>query len=222
MSWRNGIYKYLYLLRLLFRLFIHLLAHWWNWWSFGREGKALGFFWAIASIGFAEREISCTWWSLPLLPSLQLLVASWQVLGCIFQIKALMSHHLEDLMDDSDMYGWTKVQSFHAAWLNQIEQSTSSWSKLRLCRNLVWHMAMLEHTPGPSSLAGARKKPSFCIKIYNALAAPGTRACDKFNKGKCFSNDDHPYFQHICSYCLKTINRAFPDTDLTCNRRKLA
>ena len=107
------------------------------------------------------------------------------------RIKALMSHHLEDLMEDSDVYIWLRVQ----AGLNQIEQGRSSWgdetNKLLLRRNLVWHVAGLEHTPAPSSPAGARKNPSTPIKIYNAQAAPGTWACDKFNKEKCFSNDDH-------------------------------
>ena len=57
------------------------------------------------------------------------------------RIKAHMSQHLEDLMEDSDLYGWTKVWLFHSAWLNQIQQGRSFWgdtdSKVRLLRNLV-------------------------------------------------------------------------------------
>ena len=41
--------------------------------------------------------------------------------------KGLLSHHLEDLIEDSEQYGWPRVQAFHAAWLNHIEQGRSSW-----------------------------------------------------------------------------------------------
>ena len=37
------------------------------------------------------------------------------------RIKAHMLQHLEDLIEDSDLYVWTRVQSFHAGWLNQLE-----------------------------------------------------------------------------------------------------
>ena len=91
-----------------------------------------------------------------------------------------MSQHLEELMDNTDLYGWTRVQSFYAAWLNQIEQGRSSLGdtdhKLQLHKNLVSHAAMLNHTPAPFSAAGARKKPAIRLKIYNAPAAPGTKA----------------------------------------------
>ena len=56
------------------------------------------------------------------------------------QIKAQMSHHLEELMEDTDLYRWKRVRAYHAAGLNQLEQYRSSWSdtdhKLRLCSNL--------------------------------------------------------------------------------------
>ena len=143
------------------------------------------------------------------------------------KVKAHMSQHLEELMDDTDLYGWIRVWSFHAAWLNQIELGRSSWGdidhQLWLHRNLVRHAAMLDHTSAPSSAPGAKTKPAIPLKIYNAPAAPGTKACDNFNLGiKCFSNEDHPDSHNICSYFLTTINRAFPHTDLTCNIKKLA
>ena len=36
--------------------------------------------------------------------------------------KSPMLIHLEDLMEDLDLYCWTRVRSFHAAVLNQIEK----------------------------------------------------------------------------------------------------
>ena len=44
------------------------------------------------------------------------------------RVKAKMSQCLEDLMDNTDLYGWNRVCAYHAAWLNQLEQDRCSWS----------------------------------------------------------------------------------------------
>ena len=84
------------------------------------------------------------------------------------QVKAQMSQHLEDLIEDMDLYGWDKVCPFHAAWQNQLEQGRSTWGdsdhKLRLCRVLVWHVAMATQASSVSSSAGARKKVTTTLK----------------------------------------------------------
>ena len=43
------------------------------------------------------------------------------------QIKAQMTQHLEELMENTDLYGWENVCTFHAAWLNMLEQGRSTW-----------------------------------------------------------------------------------------------
>ena len=110
------------------------------------------------------------------------------------RVNAFVSQHLEDLMKDTNLNRWIRGDTEH---------------KLQLRRNLVWHAAMLDHTSAPSSAAGARKKAAIPLKVYNAPAAPGTKACEKFNQVKCFSNEDHQD-HNICSYRLTAINRAFP------------
>ena len=37
--------------------------------------------------------------------------------------KEHMMLHLEEMMEDMDAYGWDKVHVFHAARMNQLEQS---------------------------------------------------------------------------------------------------
>ena len=37
------------------------------------------------------------------------------------QVNAQMSQHIEELMEDMDVYGWDRVRAVHAAWLNQLE-----------------------------------------------------------------------------------------------------
>ena len=37
-------------------------------------------------------------------------------------VRAKMASHLEDLMGDSELYGWERVRAYHGVWLNQVEQ----------------------------------------------------------------------------------------------------
>ena len=41
-------------------------------------------------------------------------------------VKAQMMQQLEELVEDTDLYGWARVHAFHVAWLNQIEQGRST------------------------------------------------------------------------------------------------
>ena len=38
-----------------------------------------------------------------------------------------MATHLEELMVDSELYGWPKVRAYHRVWLNQIKQGQAMW-----------------------------------------------------------------------------------------------
>ena len=38
------------------------------------------------------------------------------------EVKHCMVLHLEELIEDTNIYGWEKVKAFYAAWLNQLEQ----------------------------------------------------------------------------------------------------
>ena len=46
----------------------------------------------------------------------------------VSEVKDRMVLHLEELMEDVDIYGWEKVKAFHAAWLNQMEQRRCDWT----------------------------------------------------------------------------------------------
>ena len=51
--------------------------------------------------------------------------------------KDKIAQHLEELMRQSDLYVWEKVQAYHGVWLNQIEQDRLYWNdseeKLKFC-----------------------------------------------------------------------------------------
>ena len=65
-----------------------------------------------------------------------------------------MIQHLQDLVDDVDLYGWEPVWAFHAVWLQQLEEGCVTWAdeevKLKYRRALVWHRGT-----APSQLASA-------------------------------------------------------------------
>ena len=43
-------------------------------------------------------------------------------------VKEQMTQHLEEFMEDTDLYGWERFHAFHSAWLNQIEQGRCTWA----------------------------------------------------------------------------------------------
>ena len=61
------------------------------------------------------------------------------------EIKGFMLAHLQEVMEDADVYGWKCVRSYPLAWLQQIEQSQAAWGyenrKIKLRRALVWNRA---------------------------------------------------------------------------------
>ena len=55
--------------------------------------------------------------------------------------KEVMLKHLQELMADSAIYGWEHVRTYHAVWLQQIENGHAEWEdtdiKLEFCRALI-------------------------------------------------------------------------------------
>ena len=56
-------------------------------------------------------------------------------------IKQFLPQHLQELMDDAEIYSWRAVRDYHTAWLQNIEQGRTSWKdtdkKAKLRRTLV-------------------------------------------------------------------------------------
>ena len=123
-----------------------------------------------------------------------------------------MTTHFEELMEDR--YGWEKVKAFNAAWLNQLEQKRTDWldreARMKLGRALVWHPTLTIKTSGTGATVGLTKNQVTSTHIYGAPAKPSMNTCRAFNEGMCLKAQDHPQWQHMCAFCLKTTNRAYP------------
>ena len=68
-------------------------------------------------------------------------------------IRKHMSAHLRGLMHDGQRFGWLTVRTFHAVWLQHIEQGRATWgdevTRIDLCRSLVWHRLAPSSKPSP-------------------------------------------------------------------------
>ena len=117
-------------------------------------------------------------------------------------IRKKMVAHLKALMSDAQLYGWDRARTFYGVWLNQ----------LRFRRALVWHLAppSLSAAATTRTLARTNQCSNKSPTKYNALARPGTKACKAYTEMGCLQGGKHPKHQHICSFCLLTINGAFP------------
>ena len=60
-----------------------------------------------------------------------------------YPIRKHMWAHPRDLMHDGQHFGWPIVRTFHAVWLQHIEQGRATWcdevTRIDLRRSLVWH-----------------------------------------------------------------------------------
>ena len=137
----------------------------------------------------------------------------------VSEVKDCMVLHLEELMEGTDIYDWEKVKAFHAAWLNLLEQCRCDWAD-----NDQQSRALVSHTISGTKLTatstGSGKKFGSSTMAYNAPTKPSTKTCEPFNANRCFKAHEHPEWQHICSFCLATTNRALPHPANSCNCKK--
>ena len=54
-----------------------------------------------------------------------------------------MAAHLQDMMEDGEIFGWPLVKVYHVVWFQHLNQGRVTWNdeatRLKLCRALVWH-----------------------------------------------------------------------------------
>ena len=46
------------------------------------------------------------------------------------------------------------------------------------------------------------------------------KTCRAYNEGMYLKAQDHPQWQHVCSFCLKATNMAPTHSETSCNRNK--
>ena len=141
------------------------------------------------------------------------------------QFRQVMTTRLEELMEDVDPYGWEKVKAYpNAASLNQLKQKWTNWSdgeaRMKLRRALVWHVTLTMKATGMGTMGGSSKNVVNSATTYSVPQKTNTKTCRAFNDIMCLKAQDHPQWQHMCAFCLKTTTRAYPHSETPCNRKK--
>ena len=94
-------------------------------------------------------------------------------------IRALVSIHWVELMDDAELYGWEALPAFHAVWLQQMDQGWVTWTdaefKLVFRCSLVWHHAAPARKCTPTSVSQPQQPPKTTTP-FNITTKPGPRA----------------------------------------------
>ena len=112
-------------------------------------------------------------------------------------VKPHMACHLQALMVDMELYRWNRVRTFHAVWLNQLEQGRVTWgdeeAKRRFRWTLIWHQAMTTTVvPAIAAHSCSADEADARHKVYNILAKPGSKACVDSIHGDCSDGYAHP------------------------------
>ena len=107
--------------------------------------------------------------------SLALFVSGWLIAmeGEKPAVKSHMARHLQELIPDTELYGWDKARAFHAVWFQQLEHGRLTWEEaMRRSRwVLIWHPAMTT-TMAPATAAPLpQKKQMRDIQAYNTSKA---------------------------------------------------
>ena len=115
----------------------------------------------------------------------------------------LMTHHLQELMADAELYGWEPIRAFHAVWLQQLENGQVKWddvkAKLWFHHTLVWHPATSMTSAKMVTGQAPLKKLGKEAMAYNIAENPDTKACS------CFNQSDHPKSLHIIILVLPGV-----------------
>ena len=123
-----------------------------------------------------------------------------------------MAHQLQKLMADTELNGWVAVRSYHAVWLQQLEngrvRQDDVETMLLFHHSLVWHPARPVTKSGDQHTSAPQKKAGKESLAVNIVAKPGMKACATYNHGSCIHPTDHPKELHICAYCLSSVKHS--------------
>ena len=137
-------------------------------------------------------------------------------------IRVQMASHLKALMSDAQLYDWEHTRAFHGVWLNQLEQGKCTWFDVGA--NLQFRRTFSSGTLIPFMYQHhqdfiqdqTEEQPG----SYNCPVKHRTKACRAFNQGKYHNKAAHGNLQHICSYCLEAVKKAFSHSEDECNQKK--
>ena len=141
-------------------------------------------------------------------------------------LKDIMLHHLEMLSQDIVQFQFNTVRSFHAIWLQGIEEGEVSWAdnteRDAMRRRFIWN--------APNTKAGRSQQYSSITaqaRPYGQFApvvplAPNSSPCTAFNSGSCSFLASHAGNEHICTFCASRYQRSCTHSEMSCIKKRKA
>ncbi len=124
-------------------------------------------------------------------------------------VKAAMMSHLEELMLDTNQYGWPQTRAFHAVILGEMERGSLDWldkdgfAYNRLRKGYVTSPVTRSQTQPRTQTQAAK------IEI-----------CSDYNSGECPSEKSHDGLKHACRFCYLKSRRTYKHPESECRNKK--
>jgi hypothetical protein len=139
-------------------------------------------------------------------------------------VKDVMLHHLELLSQDIVSFSFTAVRSFHAIWLQEVEEGAVAWGddteRNAMRMRFVWNAPTTIAARSHSFTAARAPARSFSNFAPIVPLAPNSSPCLPFNAGTCSQPASHPGNDHICSYCASRFQRHCTHGETACIKKK--
>ena len=130
--------------------------------------------------------------------------------------QPVLQAHLRELMEDSTVYKWSVIRTYHSIILNMMETGRLTWrdtDKIQGLRRVhVWQSGqratdMTRGRPRPAGSADG--------------TPPNVTLCADYNQAKCSQKASHGDKTHACAFCWGATKRLYNHPADVC-RRKLS
>ena len=126
--------------------------------------------------------------------------------------------HLKELMMDASDHGWEAARNAHGVVLQQMETGKLAWDNGDKITEIT-HTYSRRHSNSLSARNSSRVS-----QPEQSNGGRGLLFCIPFQEGSCTIHaTEHASprgtVRHICAYCVRTTNRAYPHAEANCIRK---
>ena len=122
-------------------------------------------------------------------------------------VKASMLDHLTKLLQSSIDFNFNIARGSHAVILQEIERGSFTWRDSDdIERTRLLYTNKVNTTDSVNRTSEVKRV-----------------VCSHYNSGKCTQHTDHRkdnlMFRHICTYCYRTVKKAYSHPETSCHRK---
>ena len=133
-------------------------------------------------------------------------------------IRSNMVDYLTELFQNVCDFGWQAAKGAHLVTMTKMEDGLVTWADLKKVNKIR-----------KTYVRASGSSNNFNSDAYQQSGKKGTRKpstmpCKEFQEGKCNKQQDHEVglitHEHICAYCLYTLNRMYNHAENVCNNKR--